>query len=86
MYITPFYVLAGVVILGIRIRLNASNSAPWMFEAKEMAEARHEVAGLLEAGRKKIADEGASLEAALRIAEKDLARDIAGRVLGREVS
>jgi F-type H+-transporting ATPase subunit b len=55
-------------------------------EAKEMGEAKAESNAILDTGRKKLAAEAAELETKLKIVEKDLARDIASRVLGREVS
>lgn len=55
-------------------------------EAAELSAAKEEAATILEAGRKKVAAESAELGAKLEITERELARDIATRVLGREVS
>jgi F-type H+-transporting ATPase subunit b len=55
-------------------------------EAKEMAEARQEIATVLETGRKRIAEEAKALEVTLAESQGALSKDIAARVLGREVS
>ena len=55
-------------------------------EAHEMSEAKEEAATIVETGRKRLANESLELEAKLKVSETDLARDIASRVLGREIS
>lgn len=55
-------------------------------EAAEMAEARAESQAIVERGRAHLATERERLLGELAASETDLARQIAGRVLGREVS
>ena len=55
-------------------------------EAAELEAARKEAAEILEIGRKKLADETAALDAQLKGVQPDLAKQIAARVLGREVA
>ena len=55
-------------------------------EAAEMTEAKTETTAIVESGRKKLAAHASEMETTLKVAELDLTRDIAARVLGREVS
>ncbi len=55
-------------------------------EATEMATAKQEVDAILEEGRQKLRFEAAALNASLRGEAGNLARDVASRILGREVS
>jgi F-type H+-transporting ATPase subunit b len=55
-------------------------------EAQEMAEAKREVGEVLDKGRARLQAEATTLGAELGEQTGGIARDIAGRVLGREVS
>jgi F-type H+-transporting ATPase subunit b len=55
-------------------------------EAELMAEVRAEVAATLERGRAEITTEAEAAKKDLRAQSRDLGRDIASRVLGREVA
>lgn len=55
-------------------------------EAEEMAKTRAEVATIIDQGRRDLSLEAASLEASLQGELNDLSRDVASRVLGREVA
>lgn len=55
-------------------------------EAREMAEARKEAQSILEAGRSTMETQRAEVEQKLRAGEGELAKQIASRVLGREVA
>jgi F-type H+-transporting ATPase subunit b len=54
-------------------------------EAKILAEARAETAKIIEDGKAKIAREATVIRKELLIKSSELAREIAGRVLGREI-
>jgi len=66
-----------------RERLRAEGAK---LEAQILAEARAEVARIVEQGREKLEAERRSLRAELSTRAFDIARDIASRVLGREVA
>ncbi|MFO0662167.1 MAG: ATP synthase F0 subunit B [Polyangiaceae bacterium] len=55
-------------------------------EARILAEARAEAQEILDKGRAKLREEGQALEFALGQSSSEIARDVAARVLGREVS
>jgi F-type H+-transporting ATPase subunit b len=55
-------------------------------EARILEEARKESQELLDKGRAKLREEGQALEFALGQSSTEIARDVAARVLGREVS
>jgi F-type H+-transporting ATPase subunit b len=66
-----------------RERLRAEGAK---LEAQILAEARAEVTRLVEQGREKLEAERRALRAELRTRGGDIAREIASRVLGREVA
>lgn len=55
-------------------------------DAEALARTRQETAAIIEKGRRDLALEAAALEATLRGEVNTLSRDVASRVLGREVS
>ncbi len=55
-------------------------------DAEVLAKTRAEVAKILDQGRRQLATDEATLDASLRASTDELARDVASRVLGREVA
>jgi F-type H+-transporting ATPase subunit b len=55
-------------------------------DAEALAKTRAEMASILEKGRRELSFEAAALEASLRGEVSALSREVASRVLGREVS